>query len=181
MEIKFFPSKTYIVHEFWHICHYLIYRVTTFLPKLSTCYYFLLKKLISIFGFPLFSGYATCRHQIHGSTSFLFHWFLLPIERACCQNDGASSSHSCVCLSHFLWWTCLTTQVFSQFTLQFLGHWTPEQKSDSCVSFFLFHCYIGLYRKERPPVKHNQVTFLGNLCTVRFVREHTEFEIVPRR
>ncbi len=64
-----------------------------------------------------------------------------------------------------------------------------------CVKTVVWYLriYIGLYRKERPPGKHNQaksrsagsnnvfLTPLGYLCTVRYVREHTKFEgLLPR-
>ncbi len=56
MEIQFFPSKTCIVHEFWHFCSHLEW--ITFCQNSWTCFYFLWKKLNFHFVNSPFSGIA---------------------------------------------------------------------------------------------------------------------------
>ena len=57
MEILFFPSKTYIIHQFWHICNHLSSN-KLFAKTYQHAIIFYQKNWTSIFGFPLISGYA---------------------------------------------------------------------------------------------------------------------------
>ncbi len=57
MEIQFFPSKTCIIDQFWHICSHL-QSDQLFAKTCPHAIIFYGKNWMSIFGFPLFSGYA---------------------------------------------------------------------------------------------------------------------------